>query len=67
MNVSDEAALILPEESLSDDIPMEVIRQEKQNYIAITIKSPMDAPFRLTGTEFITWTYISLLSNIRIV
>lgn len=42
-----EAALILTEKILSSDLKMDVIRQERQKYIAITIKSPMVAPFRL--------------------
>ena len=47
-----EAALILPDEILASDMKMDVIRQEKQKYIAITIKFPMAAPFRLIPNAY---------------
>lgn len=47
-----EAALILPEEMQADNIKIDVIRQEKQRYIAITIKSPSAAPFRLIPNAY---------------
>lgn len=47
-----EAALILPDDILSHDTKMDVIRQERQKYIAITIKSPMTAPFRLIPNAY---------------
>jgi len=47
-----EAALILTEKILSSDLKMDVIRQERQKYIAITIKSPMVAPFRLIPNAY---------------
>lgn len=47
-----EAALILPDEILASDLKMDVIRQEKQKYIAITIKFPMAAPFRLIPNAY---------------
>lgn len=47
-----EAALILTDEILSSGLKMDVIRQERQKYIAITIKSPMVAPFRLIPNAY---------------
>lgn len=47
-----EAALILTEKILSSDLKMDVIRQDRQKYIAITIKSPMLAPFRLIPNAY---------------
>lgn len=47
-----EAALILPDEILSSDLKLDVIKQERQKYIAITIKSPMTAPFRLIPNAY---------------
>lgn len=47
-----EAALILPDEILSSDLKMDVTKQERQKYIAITIKSPMAAPFRLIPNAY---------------
>lgn len=47
-----EAALILTDKILLSDLKMDVIRQERQKYIAITIKSPMVAPFRLIPNAY---------------
>lgn len=47
-----EAALILTDEILSNGVKMDVIRQERQKYIAITIKSPSIAPFRLIPNAY---------------
>ena len=47
-----EAALILTDEMLPSDLKMDVIRQEREKYIAITIKSPMVAPFRLIPNAY---------------
>lgn len=47
-----EAALILTDEILSSGLKMDVIRQERQKYIAITIQSPMAAPFRLIPNAY---------------
>lgn len=47
-----EAALILSDDSLSNGIKRDVFRQERQKYIAITIKSPMEAPFRLIPNAY---------------
>ena len=46
------AALILGKEVQGNDDRMEVISQEKQKYIAITIKNPMVAPFRLIPNAY---------------
>lgn len=50
------AALILPEDFSEDiiesDRRAEIIYQEKQKYIAITIKEPMTAPFRLIPNAY---------------
>ncbi|MBQ9142861.1 MAG: helix-turn-helix transcriptional regulator [Lachnospiraceae bacterium] len=50
------AALILPEDFSEDiiesDRRAEIICQEKQKYIAITIKEPMVAPFRLIPNAY---------------
>lgn len=47
-----EAALILTDEILLSGLKKDVIRQERQKYIAITIKSPMVAPFRLIPNAY---------------
>lgn len=47
-----EAALILNNEVIIDDAKAEVIKQEKQKYIAITIKQPEEAPFRLIPNAY---------------
>lgn len=47
-----EAALILNNEVIIDDAKAEVIKQEKQKYIAITIKQPEVAPFRLIPNAY---------------
>ena len=47
-----EAALILSNDIQLSDIKMDVISQERQKYIAITIKSPMLAPFRLIPNAY---------------
>lgn len=47
-----EAALILTDKILLSDLKMDVIRQDRQKYIAITIKSPMVAPFRLIPNAY---------------
>lgn len=47
-----EAALILNKEVIIDDAKAEVIKQEKQKYIAITIKQPEVAPFRLIPNAY---------------
>lgn len=46
------AALILEDENLMNAEQMDVISQEKQKYIAITIKQPMLAPFRLIPNAY---------------
>lgn len=47
-----EAALILRNEIQSSSIKINTIRQERQKYIAITIKSPKAAPFRLIPNAY---------------
>lgn len=47
-----EAALILNNEVTIDDAKTEVIKQENQKYIAITIKQPEVAPFRLIPNAY---------------
>lgn len=47
-----EAALILNNEVIIDAAKAEVIKQEKQKYIAITIKQPEVAPFRLIPNAY---------------
>ncbi len=47
-----EAALILNDEIIINDTKMDVSRQEEQKYIAITIKQPMIAPFRLIPNAY---------------
>lgn len=47
-----EAALILTNEIQPSGIEMDVHRQEKPKYIAITIKSPSIAPFRLIPNAY---------------
>ena len=42
----------MTDEILSSDLKMDVIRQDRQEYIAITIKSPMVAPFRLIPNAY---------------
>lgn len=50
-----EAALILNDaipDSMVSDLKTDVIRQEKQRYIAVTIRQPMLAPFRLIPNAY---------------
>lgn len=47
-----EAALILNTDVKMNDFKVDVIRQEKQKYIAITIKQPEIAPFRLIPNAY---------------
>ena len=47
-----EAALILRDEVASNTIEAEVLWQEEQKYIAITIKEPFLAPFRLIPNAY---------------
>ena len=47
-----EAALILTDDILSSGIKSDVLRQERQKYIAITINSPQAAPFRLIPNAY---------------
>lgn len=47
-----EAALILNDETLINDTKMDVISQDAQKYIAITIKQPEAAPFRLIPNAY---------------
>lgn len=56
-----EAALILNHEMQSDDEKMKILSQEKQRYIAITIKNPMLAPFYLIPNA-----YKVLMTHMRI-
>ena len=46
------ATLILREEVFENDVHGEVICQQAQKYIAITIKDPMTAPFRLIPNAY---------------
>lgn len=46
------AALVLPDHVTKTLENTEVIRQEKQKYIVITIKNPMEAPFRLIPNAY---------------
>ena len=46
------AALILPNDFQKKDDGLEIIYQEKQKYIAITIKDPFTAPFRLIPNAY---------------
>ena len=55
------AALILREVEYEDDEQMEVLYQEKQKYIAITIKNPMAAPFSL-----IPDAYKALMTHMKV-
>lgn len=53
------AALVLKDETLVKDPNAEVIRQERQKYIVITIKQPFLAPFRLIPNAYkILLTYM---------
>ena len=53
------AALVLKDEILVKDPNAEVIRQERQKYIVITIKQPFLAPFRLIPNAYkILLTYM---------
>lgn len=53
------AALVLKDETLVKDRNAEVIRQERQKYIVITIKQPFLAPFRLIPNAYkILLTYM---------
>ncbi len=47
-----EAALILPENLQLEEEEMDVVCQEKQKYIVITIQSPEIAPFRLIPNAY---------------
>lgn len=55
------AALILSEEVTANDDRMEVVYQEKQKYIVITIKDPFSAPFRVIPNA-----YKVLLTHIKV-
>ncbi len=46
------AALVLPENITKTDEAMDIVYQEKQKYIVITIKNPMIAPFRLIPNAY---------------
>lgn len=48
------AALILPDNIDESVHTMDIVRQEKQKYIVITIKNPMIAPFRLIPNAYKT-------------
>lgn len=47
-----EAALILKNEDISGKVKAEVFTQEKHKYVAITIKEPSRAPFRLIPNAY---------------
>ena len=46
------AALVLPDHVVKTDDSIEIVSQEKQKYIIITIKNPMIAPFRLIPNAY---------------
>lgn len=46
------AALILRDELCGIDIPKEILHQQTQKYIAITIRNPLTAPFRLIPNAY---------------
>lgn len=46
------AALVLPDDLAQTADTMDVVSQEKQKYIAITIKNPVIAPFRLIPNAY---------------
>ena len=46
------AALVLEEGISEEGLPAEVKRQDRQRYIAITIKSPFTAPFDLIPNAY---------------
>lgn len=46
------AALILGEDISGENLPAEVRKQDKQRYIAITIKAPQSAPFELIPNAY---------------
>lgn len=46
------AALVLPDDVTQTTQAMDVVCQEKQKYIVITIKNPMIAPFRLIPNAY---------------
>lgn len=53
------AALVLKDNVKEIDVDTEINYQEKQKYIAITIKQPSTAPFRLIPNAYkILFTYI---------
>ncbi len=54
-----EAALILPKNFQVNKEGLEVVTQESQRYIVITIKNPVEAPFRLIPNAYkILMTYM---------
>lgn len=60
------AALMLPADFCIEDENIEVISQEKQKYIAITIKNPMMAPFRLIPNAYkILMTHMKINGIVR--
>ena len=56
-----EAALILEEDISESDMEMTVHSQEKQKYVAITIKEPFKAPFQVIPNA-----YKVLMSHIEV-
>ena len=46
------AALVLPDNVAQTAVSMDVVSQEKQKYIVITIRNPMIAPFRLIPNAY---------------
>ncbi|MBQ7359510.1 MAG: helix-turn-helix transcriptional regulator [Lachnospiraceae bacterium] len=49
-----EAALVVGDDLLDDAIQAELLWQDRQKYLAITIKHPMEAPFRLIPNAYKT-------------
>ena len=49
-----EAAVIVPQDKLDDAIQAELLWQHRQRYLAITIRHPMEAPFRLIPNAYKT-------------
>lgn len=49
-----EAALVVPDDKLDEAIQAELLWQDRQTYIAITITNPMEAPFRLIPNAYQT-------------
>lgn len=59
------AALILPDVVIPTDFTAEVCNQERQKYIAITIKQPFTAPFRLIPNAYKTLLTYMKTNGIR--